>query len=118
LQPAGIRCRVDLPENPPNRPLSPEARHNMLLATKEALNNIARHSGANEVWLRVKITDENMEVRLEDNGLGFDTTPKNGWADGLRNMRHRMEDIGGEFHVQSKLGSGTKISLVLPLAHR
>jgi signal transduction histidine kinase/ligand-binding sensor domain-containing protein len=114
LRLAGIRCRLDFPEQPPRRELSTEVRHNLFLVTKEALNNIVKHAGATEVWLRAKVTDERLELSIEDNGGGFAQAPDNAWADGLRNMRQRLEEIGGECHIKSQPGSGTMVALFLP----
>jgi len=112
LHAARISCRVDLPDHFPERPVSPEARHNLFLVVKEALNNVARHAHASEVWLRVTTNEERIRLTVEDNGQGFERAPDNASADGLRNMRQRMEEIGGQFHVESKPGSGTKVSLL------
>ena len=109
LQTAGVRCRVDLPAEIPDRPVSAEVRHNLFLAVKEALNNVARHARATEAWLRIRVNAESLNVIIEDNGCGFDQQPVNGDADGLRNMRHRLEESGGRFGVRSKAGEGTKI---------
>jgi signal transduction histidine kinase len=113
LQAAEIRCRVELPDDLPERQVSPEARHNLFLVVKQALNNIACHAHATEVWLRVAATEGQIEIEIKDNGCGFVAAP-NPRANGLRNMRERMEEIGGRFSVDSKPGKGTKISAVYP----
>ena len=109
LQAAGVRCRVELPSDIPDRNISAEMRHNLFLAVKEALTNIGRHAQATEAWLRVRVDAESLCVILEDNGQGFEREPDNGSADGLRNMRHRLEETGGRFGVHSLPGAGTKI---------
>ncbi|HZI31277.1 MAG TPA: sensor histidine kinase, partial [Candidatus Binatia bacterium] len=114
LHAANLRCRVDLPDQLPERHVSPEVRHNLFLVVKEALNNIARHARAGEVWLRVKATDAEISFTVEDNGRGFNTVSNDAFADGLRNMRQRMEEIGGRFNLQSKPGSGTSVLFVYP----
>ena len=114
LQSAEIRCRVDLPEHPPERLVPAAARHNLFLAVKEALNNIVRHSNATEVWLRIVATDESLGISIEDNGRGFGLTPEREGADGLLNMRQRLEEIGGEFRLTSNAGGGTQISFICP----
>ena len=114
LQAAEIRCRVELPDDLPERRVSPEARHNLFLVVKQALNNIACHAHATEVSLRVAAGDGQIEIEIKDNGRGFTPSP-NPRANGLRNMRQRMEEIGGKFVVESKPGEGTKITAVYPL---
>jgi signal transduction histidine kinase len=114
LAAAAIRCRVDLPENPPRRAVSPEMRHNLFLMLKEALNNIVRHAQATEVWFRLRLRNDAMEVLIEDNGTGLNGAATRGNGNGLGNMRHRVEEIGGRFAIESEVGTGTRISANLP----
>jgi len=118
LRAAGIRCHVDLPDHPPPRAVPAEVRHNLFLTVKEALNNVVRHAHASEVWLQAVITDASLRVVLEDNGRGFERAPDDATADGLRNMRQRMEEIGGEFHIGNRAGGGTRLELVVAWAQR
>jgi signal transduction histidine kinase len=114
LHAANIRCRVDLPERISDRTLSPEVRHNLFLVVKEALNNIARHSRASEVRLRVVATETQLNITIEDTGQGFERGPESASADGLRNMRQRMEEIGGEFLLDSRRAAGTRVQFMYP----
>ena len=114
LRVAGIRCRLDFPEQTPAGGLSTDLRHNLFLVIKEALNNVVKHSHANEVWLRARVVDHSLDISIEDNGVGFGHAPDNAMSDGLRNMRQRLSDIGGECHIDSQPGSGTRIFLHLP----
>lgn len=110
----GIRCRLDFPPEIPDRELSTDLRHNLFLVIKEALHNIFKHANATEVWMRVTADAQALQIVVEDNGRGFATTPDDALADGLRNMKQRMVDIGGDFRVESVPGAGTKIILRLP----
>ena len=112
LHTAEIPCRVDLPDKMPDIMVSPEARHNLLLIVKEALSNIARHASACEVRLSVAVSNNEMAIRIVDNGCGFESAPDNSSCDGLRNMRLRTEEIGGQFQLDSHPGQGTRISIV------
>ena len=111
---ADIRCRVDLPDRPIEWPVSPEARHNLFLVVKEALNNVIRHAGANEVWLRVTATEKLLTIIVEDNGRGFEHATTDEFANGLRNMQKRMTEIGGQSNIENQAGTGTRVSLTLP----
>jgi two-component system NarL family sensor kinase len=64
--------------------------------------------------MRAVADERALELVIEDNGRGFATTPDDALADGLRNMKQRMTDIGGEFRVDSQPGAGTKIILRRP----
>jgi len=118
LQTAGIRFRLEAPDHLPDRPLPVEARHHLLLVVKEALNNVVRHAQAGEVRLRVAVSAESLDLAIEDDGRGFAEAPADGMADGLRNMRQRIEEIGGDLSVESIPGSGTKIRLNYPWPER
>jgi len=115
LRAADIRCRVDFPEHPPALNVPADVRHNLFLIVQEALNNVVRHSRASEVRLSAAENSQSFTFVIEDNGRGFDDAPLNGSADGLRNMRRRMEEMKGTFQVNSASGAGTRITLVLPL---
>jgi signal transduction histidine kinase len=117
---AGIRCRLDFPEFVPNCPMPSPERHNLFLATKEALHNVVKHAQAGQVWLRLKLDAGVLTLLIEDDGKGCDAeaitvTPIGMVGDGLSNMQKRMEQLGGRFAQQSGPGSGTTVRLVLPL---
>jgi signal transduction histidine kinase len=117
---AGIRCRLDFPESLPNYPMPAPERHNLFLATKEALHNIVKHAQAGQVWLRLKLDADVLTLLIEDDGRGCDAetvavTPIGMVGDGLSNMQKRMEQLGGRFAQQSRPGNGTTVQLVLPI---
>jgi signal transduction histidine kinase len=113
LDNAGIRCRADLPEHLPSQPVSADMRHNLFLAIKESLNNVVRHASASEVQLRASVNNGSLTFSVVDNGHGFSAGQNKISADGLRNMRQRMEEIGGTFEMEST-EAGTKISFICP----
>jgi len=82
LRTAGVRCRLDLPDHPPDQPVPADARHNLFLVVKEALNNVVRHSGATEVRLQIIAGEKSATVIIEDNGKGFAETTTLSEADG------------------------------------
>jgi signal transduction histidine kinase/ligand-binding sensor domain-containing protein len=108
LQAAHVPCRVEMPDQFPERSISPEVRHHLFLVVKEALNNIVCHAAATEVWLRVSGGDHQINIVIEDNGRGFDPAHQSPHGHGLRNMRQRMAEIGGECTMQSQPGKGTR----------
>jgi signal transduction histidine kinase len=114
LRAASVRCLLDLPEHAPAREVPTNVRHNVFLVVKEALQNIVKHAHATEVWLRVSATSQGLRIVIEDNGQGFERVPDDALADGLRNMRQRMAEIGGEYRIQSRVGKGTEIIVELP----
>ena len=115
LKSAGIRCRIDFPTGEPPQSISGEARHGLFLAVKEALNNVVKHAQATEVWLRVSVAAETLRVLIEDNGHGFKSAPDVALADGLRNMKVRLAEIGGACSIEGRPGAGARVLLELPL---
>jgi signal transduction histidine kinase/ligand-binding sensor domain-containing protein len=111
---AGLRCRVDLPDEMPAHAVSPEIRHNLFLVVKETLNNIVRHAEATEVRLCATIGVNDITLTIEDNGRGFADKSAAVGADGLRNMDERMREVGGHVEITSALGQGTRVTIWLP----
>jgi len=112
---ADIRCRLDIPPGLPPHPLSAELRHNLFLAVKEGLNNIAKHSRASEVHIRFSLNDSKLEIGIEDDGAGFAVRNGNGLGNGLSNMKNRIEEIGGTFRLTSEPTKGTRLYFQVPL---
>jgi signal transduction histidine kinase len=112
-----IRCRLDLPESLPARPLPPDIRHDIFLVVKEALTNALKHSEAAEVRLQAVLTGDTLELLVQDNGLGF--KPPGEGADasarqnGLSNMRRRAKNMGGTLTVTSSPGQGASVRLTV-----
>ncbi len=118
FRPTQICCRFDVAENIPAHPLSPDVRHDLFMVVKEAMNNVVKHSGASEVWLRLKASDGVFEAVIEDNGRGLSLDAvQNSDRNGVRNMRTRIEGVGGTFELQSESGRGTTIRVRFPFAH-
>lgn len=114
LRTADLACQVELPDHPPRRKVSAEARHNLFLAVKEALNNVVRHAGRCEVRVQIKVDSETLRITVTDDGAGFVAAANAPGADGLRNMHQRLEEIGGYCAVESSPGKGTLVSFVYP----
>ena len=106
-----IRCHFKVDENIPSIPIAADPRHHLFLAVKEALNNAARHSGANEVRLRLVFDRGIFKVVVEDNGRGFDVASATARGRGLENMRHRLEQLNGRLRIQSTPGRGSIVCL-------
>ena len=115
LRTAEIDCELDLPDDPPQLPVRADVRHHLLLTIKEALTNIVRHAQATHVILRVAVAAGLLTIEVDDDGRGFTTGKSEPGADGLNNMRQRMEQIDGRLALKSQPGTGTKLSLSLPL---
>ena len=117
LNPTGIRCRLDVEAEIPATAFDLPVRRTLFLAVKEALNNAAKYSQADELFLRIFRRGHQLSVVVEDNGRGFDPAQAGGERNGLTNMAQRMAEIGGTCELASQLGTGCRVMFTVPLPH-
>ncbi len=112
-----IRCRLEMPVSSRSFVLPADVRHDLFLVVKEALNNVLKHSLASEVRLEVSVQGEMAQIVIADNGCGFDASAAcpGRKGNGLDNMRWRIESCGGFLNVASARGSGTRITMSVPV---
>lgn len=110
-----IRCTVSGVEHVPALPLGPETQHEILAVLKETLNNALKHSRATSVHIAVQVVDGVFELRIADDGVGFDPLAKeHSERNGLSNIRTRATALGGEAVITSRPGEGSAITLRVP----
>ncbi|HYV22692.1 MAG TPA: GAF domain-containing sensor histidine kinase [Candidatus Bathyarchaeia archaeon] len=80
----------------------------------DALGNIARHARAQRASLRLSLEDSNVTLEIVDNGVGFDYARATE-GHGLRNMRERAFAVGGQLHVDSVPGQGSRLRFQVPV---
>jgi signal transduction histidine kinase len=85
-----------------------------LWVLREALQNVVKHSGGRNVTVSVNV-DSFLQVRVVDDGAGFDTHAVPAGHYGLRGMRERVLALGGELIIDSEMGRGTTLSYKIPL---
>jgi len=115
LETVGIGLRLELPSDIPSRTVSSDARHQMLLLVKEALNNVAKYANARQVTMQVGFENGSTHIVIADDGSGFDPDTVSPSANGLRNMRQRIAALGGVVEIKSRPGSGTTVTFEAPL---
>jgi signal transduction histidine kinase len=115
LSPLGIACRIDGPDTWPEIALRAGARHEVVLAFKEALQNIVKHAAASTVELTLRLENGIFSIRLADDGHGIPLEPSGPGKDGLLNMRQRLNSIGGTCDWPPSENGGTVVSMKLPL---
>lgn len=94
-------------------PVETSAGVHVYRVLQEALNNVSRHSGAREAWIRLKFSAELLELEVEDHGKGF-IAEKTQRGIGLVAMRERAELIGGALAVSPRPQGGTLVRLQIP----
>jgi ligand-binding sensor domain-containing protein/signal transduction histidine kinase len=133
LEPLGVRCRLDLPMAWPAVRINAELRQSLLSAAKEATLNAVQHGKATEVQFTMRIHQDSLRLRIADNGCGMPAPAKTGIrppfaansvpdptqssdnGNGLRNLRRRVEALGGQLEWSAAPTSGTVLHLQLPL---
>jgi signal transduction histidine kinase len=126
LHNTSVQCKLDIPPNLPVIPLTAETRHNVFLAFEEAVSNALRHSGATLICVNMSQSNGTFEIRVQDNGRGFDRSEESvgvGKNDslsvrkqrgnGLVNIVQRLESVGGEATIESARGKGTLVTFRL-----
>lgn len=79
---------------------------------QEALNNVMKYSGANEVKIELSVHALGGLLRIRDDGRGFDPATVTGTHMGLRIMRERASEVGADLKIQSQIGTGTLIQVI------
>ncbi len=97
-------------------PMTMEQYKNLFLIFKEAVYNAAKYADSKRMTAEMKVEDNLLTLTVQDYGKGFEqikTSSYNG--NGLRNMRERAKEIGGELKINSEHGKGTSVVLELRL---
>jgi signal transduction histidine kinase/DNA-binding NarL/FixJ family response regulator len=113
-------------------PLAPRVESELLLITREALSNIARHAAASSVTVTLQYGVAGLRLLISDDGAGFNPESRQETGDGargddlrqtsvagglgLRGMRQRARLLGATLSVESAPGWGTRLALTLPRA--
>jgi two-component system, NarL family, sensor histidine kinase DegS len=112
----GVTVEVELPEDHDRLPAIKEVA--VFRIVQEALQNIRKHARASRVVVSGRVEHTELRVTVEDNGRGFDSAEVSSRRTrtlGLTSMRERAELIEAKLRIDSSPGSGTKISLIVPL---
>jgi signal transduction histidine kinase len=109
---AGLQVHTALAEVP----LAADAQLVVYRLVQEAVNNIAKHAKAKQLWVDLDLHEDQVRVRVRDDGTGFETAAPLRSAFGLVGMRFRIEAAQGSLHVRSAPGEGTCIEALLPVS--
>jgi signal transduction histidine kinase len=103
------------------RRFPPEIEIALFRMLQEAIINVTRHSNAKNVFVTLEGSESHIAIYLKDDGIGFDTRNlkrhyvEDGRGLGILGMQERALLVNGELNLQSKPGSGTKVSIRIPL---
>jgi len=82
---------------------------------QEALRNVAQHACAREVRVEFRRSDEHYILKVSDDGIGFDLQATKSGAFGLLGIRERVLALDGKLDIRSAPGTGTLISVLIPV---
>ncbi|MBU0510763.1 MAG: sensor histidine kinase [Chloroflexi bacterium] len=107
-----LTLHLDLPNDLPTLPHA----HRLAIyrAAQEALTNVQRHARAGQVWLHLQAADAHITLTVGDDGIGFPAEIDEA-AFGLRGMKERAAQLGGELHIEPRAGGGAQVRFGLPL---
>jgi PAS domain S-box-containing protein len=111
----GVRVAVADRNPAQSKNARPEAAVALFRIAQEALNNVLKHARATNVRLEVSATDEELILHVEDDGQGFELASARRGRWGMTTMRERAEAAGGQLHIASSPGEGTRIHARVPL---
>jgi signal transduction histidine kinase len=114
LEHASVNLQLDVDSELPSIQMPALVRHNVALATKEAVNNVVRHAAASKINLCIKVENGHLCITVADDGCGFEVSSQAA-GNGLGNMQARLVAVGGSAGINSRPDGGTTVTFTLPL---
>src|SRR6185436_14168689 len=108
LEYSGMEYKIELPRDVATVKLSNEQRRNILLVTKEAVNNAVKYSKAKNIAVQASLQHNLLGFAIADDGIGY-TEANVKAGNGLRNIKQRIKEINGELSIISAEGKGTTV---------
>lgn len=115
LDPKNIRYDFSVSDELKGYKLPSHQQYNFYLIFKEAINNVAKYAHASHVWIEIFTQNQQLRLRIKDDGVGFDKEIGQVSGNGLFNMEKRVEELDGTLKLQTAPNQGTTIDLALPL---
>jgi len=116
LEPLESQLEVDIFINGESDNLSPEQALHLFRITQELTQNTLKYAEADKLSLMLRITDQQIALKLSDNGKGFDVKQARGGL-GLSNIESRVQVLGGYYKMKSTLGKGSTTIILTAANH-
>ena len=102
------------------KPLNDDIRALLFRDVRELLINIVKHAEADNVKVSIKRINQQIQIVIDDDGVGFDVSklklmPSREGGFGIFSIRERLEHLGGQIDIDSRVGRGCKVTLAAPL---
>jgi signal transduction histidine kinase len=112
--PENLHIILEAPEMTP--PFTPAVFEAICQMANEAISNAIRHAQATQITIRAEQIKNEFIIVVEDNGHGFDVTKlTHSQGLGLRNLQQRAALFSGHVNVQSQAGTGTRLTITMPI---
>lgn len=103
-------------DHPPNERLPAKVETALFRVTQEALTNVVKHAQAETVHIIFARRERSLVLTIEDDGRGFSRARARGGQLGLVGMRERIASFNGALEIESKRGTGTRLTIEIPLS--
>jgi len=115
---SGVACRLTL--SGPDPQLNGDHATSIFRIVQESLTNVARHAHAQSVSVHIVSTAESLNLKIQDDGLGFDSAllGANDQSFGLMGMQERTAMLGASLNVISAPGKGTIVAVEIPIKRK
>ena len=114
LEYSAIGYSINFPDELPLIELNNQQRRNILLVAKEIVHNSIKHSQGKIIVITVVLQNKELLFDICDDGIGFDPALINN-GNGLRNIRQRIDEVGGSIDIRSGQGNGARFVYSFPL---
>jgi signal transduction histidine kinase len=114
IQSAGIQLHWTMGDLMQRKALEPSQSLDLLRILQEAVTNALRHAGAGNIEISVRQVRAQIEVRVHDDGRGFDASGGIGTGRGIGSMQARATRLGATLRIESEVGAGTVVTVTLP----
>ncbi len=113
LEDLSIELYIKVNNEIPDFFITQESHREILMVIKESLNNIVKHSFASRVEIELNICNNQITVKINDDGIG--TSSENLLGNGIKNMKSRIQSIGGQFQLNAGSPKGTSVEISVPV---
>ena len=107
-----IQFNFSIDKSLENKSFSSVVGVNLYRTIQEAVNNAMKHADATQIIINTEKLAEGLRIEIKDDGKGFDLNSTD-FGNGLLNMNKRIEEINGNFSINSEIGKGTRIRIEL-----
>jgi signal transduction histidine kinase len=114
---AGLQAEMEFTQVGGDALLNPQVKHSIFMVLKEALNNTLKYARADRLEVSLRTEGDRFDLRVKDNGSGFDASAEGKKGNGLRNMAARAEQIGAQLLIRSVPGAGSEITMTGSLTY-